>query len=62
MTNNNVKERRKALGMTLRELSAASGVPISTLEDVEQGTEPGVITALRIARALTNTVEELWPI
>ena len=46
--------------MTLEDLSAASGIPISTLSDIERGAEPRVSTAIRIAKALKTTVEQLW--
>ncbi len=61
MVENNVKVRRKELGMTLEQLSRESGVPISTLSDVERGIEPKVKTAQRIARALLREIDELWP-
>ena len=61
MVENNVKERRKELGMTLEQLSQESGVPVSTLSDVERGIEPKVKTAQRIAHALGRSVDDLWP-
>ncbi len=61
MVENNVKARRKELGMTLEQLSRESGVPVSTLSDVERGIEPKVKTAQRIARALLREIDELWP-
>lgn len=47
--------------MTLEQLSKESGVPVSTLSDVERGIEPKVKTAQRIAWALFRTIDELWP-
>lgn len=61
MVENNVKARRKELGMTLEQLSRESGVPVSTLSDVERGIEPKVKTAQRIVRALLREIDELWP-
>ncbi len=61
MVENNVKARRRELGMTLEQLSRESGVPVSTLSDVERGIEPKVRTAQRIAWALFQTIDELWP-
>lgn len=58
---NKVKERRLELGMTLEQLSKESGVPVSTIGDVEKGGEPKVKTAQMIARALRKTIDELWP-
>ena len=60
LVENMVKARRKELGMTLEQLSRESGVPVSTISDVERGIEPKVKTAQRIARALLRTVDELW--
>lgn len=61
MVENNVKARRRELGMTLEQLSRESGVPVSTISDVERGIEPKVKTAQRIAWALLRTIDELWP-
>lgn len=61
MVKNKVKQRRQEMGITLDQLSAKSGVPVSTISDVEQGREPRVKTAQRIAHALLCTVDELWP-
>lgn len=61
MVENNVKARRKELGMTLEQLSHESGVPVSTISEIEHGAEPLVTTAQRIARALLRTIDELWP-
>ena len=40
----------------------SGGVPVSTINDVERGAEPRVVTAIRIARALNVRVERLWPL
>lgn len=58
---NLVKKVRLLREMTLEELSAASGIPISTISDIERGAEPRVSTAIHIARALKTSVERLWP-
>lgn len=60
MVENKVNERRKELGMTLKQLSHESGVPISTIEAVEKGIEPKVVTALKLSKALGRRVEDLW--
>ena len=62
MVENRVKEYRKAAKLTLAELAERSGVPISTIGDIELGAEPRVITAIRIARVLGVNVELLWPV
>lgn len=61
MVKNRVKEYRQAARLTLTELSEKSGVPVSTINDIEHGAEPRVITAISIAKALKVTVERLWP-
>lgn len=57
---NKVKERRRELGLTLKQLSDASGVPVSTIADIEAGAEPGVLAAIDIAEALKEQVPNLW--
>ena len=62
MIENKVRERRLELGMTLAQLSRESGVPLSTLAEIEEhGREPRVRTAQLLARALWRTIDELWP-
>ncbi|MBQ7355380.1 MAG: helix-turn-helix transcriptional regulator [Clostridia bacterium] len=46
----------------MAQLSESSGLPISTISDIEHGAEPRVITAIILARALDTCVEQLWPI
>lgn len=58
---NSVKLRRIKLGMTVRDLAAVSSVPASTISEVETGKrEPGVITAILLARVLQCRVEDLF--
>lgn len=57
---NNVRQYRKRAGLTLVRLAELSGVPKSTLEDIEQGADPQVSTAIRLAKALNTSVEKLW--
>lgn len=57
---NNVKKYRKTRKLTLEQLAEMSGIPVSTINDIEHGAEPRVITALCIAKALETTVEKLW--
>ena len=61
MVENKVRVRRQLLGMTLEQVSKESGVPISTLSEIERGREPAITTAQRIAKALLTTTDELWP-
>lgn len=60
-TDNPVRRRRRAQRLTQAELAAAVGVSRQTVIAVEQGDyAPSVYLALRIARALGATVEELF--
>lgn len=59
---NNVKKLRMAAGITLAELAERSGVPVSTISDIEHGREPRLMTAILIARALGKEVEQVWPV
>lgn len=60
MIRNRVKQCRKAAGLTLAELAEITGVGVSTICQIEQGAEPRVVTAIRLARALGKRVEWLW--
>ena len=56
-----MRERRKQQRMTQAELSELVGVSRQTIIAVEQGDyAPSVYLALKIARALGGTVEELF--
>lgn len=58
---NNVREYREYKGVSLRLLARKVGCGTSTLCDIEKGRSvPNVRLAIRIARALGTTVEELW--
>lgn len=60
MVENQVKKYRQAAGLTLNQLSELSGIPVSTLNDIEHGAEPRVVTAIQLAQALKISVERLW--
>lgn len=60
MVSNNVRQYRTAAKMTLTQLAGKSGVPVSTIADIELGAEPRVVTAIKIAKALSASVEQLW--
>lgn len=62
MVENYVKKYRQAAGLTLAQLAELSGIPNSTLNDIEHGAEPRVVTAICLARALKTSVEQLWRI
>lgn len=58
---NNVREYREYKGVSLRWLARKAGCGASTLCDIERGKSvPNVRLAIRIARALGTTVENLW--
>lgn len=58
---NNVREYREYKGVSLRWLARKVGCGASTLCDIERGKSiPNVHLAIRIARALGTTVENLW--
>lgn len=58
---NNVREYREYNGVSLRWLARKVGCGTSTLCDIEKGKSvPNVRLAIRIARALGTTVENLW--
>lgn len=60
MVRNYVKACRISMGLTLAQLAVRSGIPASTISEIEHGAEPRVVTAICIAKALGLSVEELW--
>lgn len=59
--NKKLKELREYHGISQRELARRVGVGKTTIGEVERGDRlPNVETAIRIARALNTTVEEIW--
>ncbi len=59
--NERIKERREYFGLSQRELARRVGVGKITISEIEGGDRlPNVETAIRIARALETTVEQLW--
>ncbi|MEC4614473.1 helix-turn-helix transcriptional regulator [Tsukamurella tyrosinosolvens] len=60
---NPVRSRRRDQRITQAELAAAVGVSRQTVVSVEKGDyAPSVYLALKVARALGSTVEELFPL
>lgn len=58
---NNVREYREYKGVSLRWLARKVGCGTSTLCDIEKGRSvPNVRLAIRIARVLGTTAENLW--
>jgi len=60
---NKVRELRKQSRLTQAELGAAVGVSRQSIVSTEKGDyAPSVYLALRLARTLGTTVEELFPL
>ncbi len=60
---NRLKDRRTELGFTQAELAERVGVSRKTVNTVENGVfVPSTILALKLARALNVSVEELFSI
>ena len=58
---NHVRAYREYKGVSQRWLAGKVGCSSSTISEIEQGKRaPNVYLALRIARALGATVENLW--
>lgn len=56
-----LKSRRKALGLTQREVSERIGMSASAYQAYEADKRtPNARLAIRFARALETSVEELW--
>ena len=61
MVENRVKEFRKNLEMSQGQLAVKSGVSVSTISEVENGThQPSIEVALRLAKALKAPVEVIF--
>ena len=59
--NEKLKDLRDYHGISQRELVRRIGVGKTTISEIERGDRlPNVLTAIRIARALETTVEEIW--
>jgi putative transcriptional regulator len=63
MLNEQMRERRRAKGMTQLQLAVAAGLSIAGVQAVEAGDKrPSIDTCHAIARALGTTVDALWPV
>ena len=61
MVENRIKEFRKNLEMSQGQLAVKSGVSVSTISEVENGThQPSIEVALRLAKALKAPVEVIF--
>lgn len=59
--NCNLKQMRKAAALTLDDLADATGLSKGNLHAIENGQEPRMGTAQRIAAVFNCTVEDIWP-
>lgn len=58
---NRVKELRKTTGLTQAQLSVATGVSRKTINTIENGVfNPSTVLALRLARVLGVSVEDIF--
>jgi len=56
-----ILEKRKKIGLTQERLADSIGTSKSTISDIERGAhEPGIWTAIKIARSLKCKVEEIF--
>lgn len=61
MTTNNIKQRRQELKLTQKQVAERANLAESAYQRYERGdTMPLVGMAIRIAKALETTVEELY--
>lgn len=56
-----LRAARKGAGLSQVQLAERAGVPQSNISRFEQGKQPFVDDAVRLARALDTTVESLFP-
>lgn len=54
-----LKEIRKIKGLTSAKLSKLSGVPVRTIENIESRKQCTVANAIKLAKALDVTLDEL---
>lgn len=57
----NVKKRRRQLGLTQQGLAIKAGLPISVITKIEQGVakQPTIQTVTKISRALNISIDKL---
>jgi DNA-binding XRE family transcriptional regulator len=58
--NSRIRHFRQTNGLTLRDVSKASGVDVATVNRMEFGCETMLSTALKIAKFFEVTVEDLF--
>ena len=57
---NSLKEKRLACGLTQAEVAKIVGIAESAYQRYEYGTIPLANLAVKIAKAVKSTVEEIW--
>ena len=55
----NLRSIRLAQGLSVPKLSALSGIPVRTIEDIEKKDETKVSTAIKLAKALHVSLDTL---
>ncbi len=55
-----LRQRRKDLGLTLREVAEGSGIHLQTIHTLEGGTDPMLSTARQLAAFFGEPVEAIW--
>lgn len=57
----NIKKYRKQLGLSQRELSKISGVPLSMITKIEQGvsTQPTIQTVAKLSKTMGIPIDKL---
>tara|TARA_Y100000310_G_C20582980_1_gene763933 strand:+ start:803 stop:1036 length:234 start_codon:yes stop_codon:yes gene_type:complete len=56
-----IREIRKRRKMTLKELSASSGITIAKLSNIERGHHlPNILTLTKLAVALNTIIGRIW--
>ena len=58
--NTRITQQMAKLEMTQTELAKRSGLHLTNVNAIVNGSRPNVDTAIKIARALNKSVEELW--
>jgi len=56
----NLRAIRDKFGLSLRDVTKATGLSISTLNRTERGAEPSLEIALRIAQVYECPIEQIW--
>mgnify|MGYP000237460949 CR=1 FL=1 len=60
MDKTRVEALRDSADWTQAQLAKKTGVPQGSISRIERGQIPGVLTAMRLARGLNTTVEQLF--